>query len=670
MGVELFVDEGGYTTVAVATALLVSLSMVFCVASAQWTLSRSADLQEVADASSVAASNAVSSFYAMAQVADACVLSLGLTGFAVMGAGLVAAAIPGKQGMSDELLRRGSELLDARNRFACNAAKGLRDLEGMLPGIVASRSWSCSRANSSGGLAYRGVAMPYPMASQSDYSALLRGVEGADVLDAARRLQEATRESEEARRRADESCARAWTADCVDAPRCMLSRARDLAGLVGTQNPYAASPETWTFGVAIRRTRAYYAARLSRESPSSDDIVEVTNSACREAFYRYALDEANAAWYTEGPGGTVDLHVPHLARNPSEVRETWLYDEARWPCTEESGRIVLHSALSCPGATGPAAGFQSVAAIDRGEVGRCDVCAMDVSDLGAVASISTSASNGYEHYWQIVVEEAMSFKQARDELAEAESKARQVADEGKRAFERAIDRLRGSRPRVCPPGACGCVSVAYRNGGAAVPSELTKAFLGEADLGAGVAVSASALAVDEDASDGGVLTHIVDVAKRTEGLGAGSVPDGIAELWGRLLVSCGSAYGDVGDVAREYLIRLDGVSGGSVGAWLRDGVASVLGNLRLSLPDMRMRKPVLAHTSEVMGMAGAGQLSQVRTLMEAISSDGSIEGVARRLGAFSIDGDARSFTIAELPIPGTHGSMPLTVDLVAAGGGL
>jgi hypothetical protein len=287
-----------------------------------------------------------------------------------------------------------------------------------------------------------------------------------------------------------------------------------------------------------------------------------------------------------------------------------------------------------------------------------------------VASISTSASNGYEHYWQIVVEEAMSFKQARDELAEAESKARQVADEGKRAFERAIDRLRGSRPRVCPPGACGCVSVAYRNGGAAVPSELTKAFLGEADLGAGVAVSASALAIDEDANDGGVLAHIVDVAKRTEGLGAGSVPDGIAELWGRLLVSCGSAYGDVGDVAREYLIRLDGVSGGSVGAWLRDGVASVLGNLRLSLPDMRMRKPVLAHTSEVMGMAGAGQLSQVRTLMEAISSDGSIEGVARRLGAFSIDGDARSFTIAELPMPGTHGSMPLTVDLVAAGGGL
>ena len=40
-------DEGGYTTVAVAVALLVSLSLVFGAAAAQWVGARSAEVQQV-----------------------------------------------------------------------------------------------------------------------------------------------------------------------------------------------------------------------------------------------------------------------------------------------------------------------------------------------------------------------------------------------------------------------------------------------------------------------------------------------------------------------------------------------------------------------------------------------------------------------------------------------
>ena len=47
-------DEGGYTSVAFACALLVSLSLVFATATAGWVLSRSADVQEVADACALA----------------------------------------------------------------------------------------------------------------------------------------------------------------------------------------------------------------------------------------------------------------------------------------------------------------------------------------------------------------------------------------------------------------------------------------------------------------------------------------------------------------------------------------------------------------------------------------------------------------------------------------
>ena len=81
-------DEGGYTTVAVAVALLVSLSLVFGSAAAQWVGARSAEVQQVADAVALSGENAVAAYSTVAQVLDACVLSMGLAGFVTCGAGL------------------------------------------------------------------------------------------------------------------------------------------------------------------------------------------------------------------------------------------------------------------------------------------------------------------------------------------------------------------------------------------------------------------------------------------------------------------------------------------------------------------------------------------------------------------------------------------------------
>ena len=81
LGIGLFIgDEGGYTSVATAVALLVSISLVFTVTSVEWTVSRSADVQPVADACAMAGQNTIAAYYTVAQVLDACVLSMGLTG--------------------------------------------------------------------------------------------------------------------------------------------------------------------------------------------------------------------------------------------------------------------------------------------------------------------------------------------------------------------------------------------------------------------------------------------------------------------------------------------------------------------------------------------------------------------------------------------------------------
>ena len=88
-------NEDGFTTVAVALALLLSLTLVFSSAAAGWVASRSSEVQRVADAAAMAGDNAVAAFSTVVQVIDACVLSLGMAGIVTYGAGIVASCVPG-----------------------------------------------------------------------------------------------------------------------------------------------------------------------------------------------------------------------------------------------------------------------------------------------------------------------------------------------------------------------------------------------------------------------------------------------------------------------------------------------------------------------------------------------------------------------------------------------
>lgn len=667
MGLGLFADERGYTSLAVITALLASVAMVFCMATVEWTMARSADVQDVADAAALAGSNVVANFCVASQAIDACATSLSLVGVTLAGSGLVMSAIPGGQEAANRTIREAESVIEARNRFARSAAEGLRRAESMLPGVIASNSWSCAKANSSSGVEYVGTSMAFPQESQSDFGALLAKVDVGGISEDARRLQDAIRVVEEAKRRADDSRMRAWQADCVDMPRCMRSRAQSLAGLIDAQNPFAGSPESWNFGMAIRRSRAYYAARLAQESPFSSNIEETTDSLARRAFYEYALDEVYGAWCLEHEDGSVDLHVPHLARTSDEMRDTWLYTDASWPCTYEDDQRVLHSTLLCPGATGEDAGLDCVAAIDSGAVLRCPVCGMDVSDLGAVASISTIANNGYEHYWQIVVEEAQTYESARNEQAAAERQAKAVAEQGSRDFEQALEQLRAPRPRVCPPGAWGCVGVAARTGEALSPSELSTMLSAGASLPPGAAASAAALAQNNGARENDGLSGCLEHLVRAEGFGIRSALGGIDELWGELFVSYGRSFEGAGDAMARVVENLDGVFGGTVGAWLRQKVSSLLRSVYLEPANVHTRVSVLTGTQDVLGKAGVDTGGTIRTLLQSLSACGSASDAARAIGAGVWDGSLDSaMEIAELYVPGTERRIPLRLDFGAA----
>lgn len=661
-------DEGGYTTVAVAVTLLVSISLVFCLAASEWTLSRSTDVQPVADAAALAGSNVVGAFCTIAQVVDACVLSLGLVGVCVLGAGLIASAIPGIQGFASEAMDLGKQILDARRDFARTAVRALQQLERALPVVVVANSYACVRANGGGGISYTGCALPFPLESRSNYASLESDVDADEIEDAAEDLQDATRRAQEAKERAEDARERAWRADCVDEPSCLSSRAQSLAGMGGSDNPTTSTPEEWDFGMPIERSRTYYARRFADESPDGGDANALTNSKAREAFYAYALEEVNEAYCYEDEDGYVDMWLPHLARNASEVRQTHLYTDADWPCTDEEGTVVLHSTMECPGAKGEFCGFASVADIEQGGVAECDTCRMGVGDLGRVASISTSATNGFEHYWQIIVEESQDYQKARNDQADAEKDQGKAAREGKGAFDRIIDQLRVPRPRICPPGAWGCVSVTTRDAGVATPSLLLSAFLSGTRLPEGVAVSAATLAFDDAAQGNDVLSRFFD-GMAVASPSAGGLLGRVCGLWGSLLVSYGSSWDHATSAFDGFFDGIDGVFGGTVGSWLKGKLKRSLQAAGFEPADVRARKPVLTATADVLGKAGFSAAPKIRQLIQSLPTHGSAYDIVSSIGAYGLDGvQGDSFTIAELPIPGTGMSVPLTISLSAMGG--
>ena len=661
-------DEDGFTTVAVALALLLSLTLVFAAASAGWVGSRSAEIQNVADATAMAGANAVAGFSTIVQVVDACSLSLGLTGIIVLGAGLVVACVPGLTAVGTQVSAAGKRVLDVRASFVRSAVAGIERLEDALPLIVVANSSSCVAANCEDGLSYAGCAIPFPQRSESDFSALAVEVDDAGMDELSGQMREASEEAGKAHERMSDALERGWLADCGSRPYSLFERAGSLGGLSASQNPYHPTSDTWGFGVALARARSYYAARLAGEVVQGDTAEELTDAACRRAFYEFALREVRAGYWMERADGSVDAKMPSLPRNAEETRRTSLYSQRVWPCTNETGGRVLHSASSCPGALGSPSGAASLEELDAGSVASCPSCQMDVGEMGRVAAASTSIENGFEHHWRAVVEASEDYRAARSEWSEAEAKTRELAEEGEGAFDEALDQLSAGGPRLCPPGAWGCVAVVSRSGGGALPSELTEAFLEPANLPAGIAVSAAALAPDQDTSGGNVLSSFLDSLGAGDSVVGGSL-DGLLELWGSLLVGYGSACEGIAEAGGSFLDEFDGVLGGTTGSWLKGRLKDALGTTGFAPVDMRLRKPVLTNTQDVLDQGGYDDVGTIREFVSRLPDATTPYEFVRSLGVELPDGaSGTKITIAELEIPGTEVSVPLTIDLSTLGG--
>ena len=87
-------DEEGFTTAGMAIALLVSLSLLFSAAQVYRVNRLAADVQDVADATALAAQAQVAEFMVAVRVTDGVVLSMTLLGITAYGLGVVALCVP------------------------------------------------------------------------------------------------------------------------------------------------------------------------------------------------------------------------------------------------------------------------------------------------------------------------------------------------------------------------------------------------------------------------------------------------------------------------------------------------------------------------------------------------------------------------------------------------
>lgn len=354
-GIDLFIEDGAYTTLSSAVVILVVLTLLFSSTAAIWSMSRAGDTQVAADSGALAGANVVSSYHTAATVVDASILSLGLAGFATIGTGLVAILIPGAEPVAGNMVDTGIEIIKTRNKFAKSASEGLQKIETALPYLIAARATQAVSAQDTDSVAYTGTALAVPRTSESDFAALKGSEISTDTIkDTSDDLERAAEELRKASEDTAKAKERAWLADCggsdkgsVSSCSCMWERVKSLTDLSGAQNPHYASSVTWEPQVALDRAKAYYRQRLANEKPLGEGPEKQADSAARKVFFAYAGEEVERAYITE-KDGKVSARIPFLPRNPDEARTTELYTDARWPTSEVDKVTYLHYGTDCP----------------------------------------------------------------------------------------------------------------------------------------------------------------------------------------------------------------------------------------------------------------------------------------------------------------------------------
>ena len=663
-----FADDGGFSTPAMALALLLSVSLVFASAQVYRIQSACAEVQNVADAAALSAQNQVASFYVVAQVCDCVSLTMSLAGTVCLGAGVVALCVPVAQGAGEKLIDAGRRMLEARDRFVRSATAGLGQLQRLLPIIAAAQAAGVAAANGTSSGGYVGIAVLAPLEGRDIATPNTQEQAEAvrQVLDQQDGIAQAARESEAAAEAANEHKQRAFIADCGATPGyCMQERAASLAGMQGSENPSYQSVDAWSFGVALLRARAYYAHRLAQEAPLDSSVEEGAASALRTRFYAYARDQLQQG-YVHETADSFDAYFPLLPRNTDQMRQTDLYTENAYPVVQSpEDEVVMHAWEGCPQVgEGTLLGFGSVAQAEAEGMPVCPECGFSPSRLGKVASASTSIANGFEHHYLVVAQEAEAYSRERAKLDSQAQQVKQPVSGLLATLGSLVKSASTSRIEVAPPGRVGAVAIVVAPGGADVGSLVPTSFVSDAGaLGARVAVSGATLAQDDPTGTANVISSLADsLASSAPGIGA--LPQAASHAWGAALGAYVQGHDSLLATVRQALDSLPLVGRTGLGSWAAGKLEHAIADAGYAPPQLAAYKPVTVNSYHVAslddGEASQALVQAKQAWLGRLGHDGgsalaAAAGVAGGLAVQRIEDAQEGLVVARIQLLGDDG---------------
>ncbi len=599
---KLFRDEEGITTIGMSVSIFLCIALIFTSAQLYRISSASAEIQEVADASALAADNEVAEFVAAVNVCDAGILSLTLLSGTLFALGVVAACIPPTAALSEKLIEAADKTMDRRDSFYDGAVKGLNALQKLLPFLAAVNAAGVAEANNTGAMdsSYFALAALIPQEGVKFESladgklAALSGSIDENIDD----IREDSAKAEEAAKRANDAKHRAFMADCGSAPSaCMYERAGRLSKISEEDNALYTNVDAWSFQVALKRIRAYYASRTMESIASSGSIESRADSAIRKRFYEFAHEEFESAFIDDSESG-FSFELPALFKNTDQMKQTKLYTEACYPVTQNVSEQTMHAWSGCPKASG-ALRMGSISEMDSATFSTCPSCEFRVSSMGNVAAASTNISSGFEHHYEAFREAVEEYAQAR---AEMDPLMQAVKDKVNPIFDAIKDVFKDAAAKRLipdPPGKYGAIAMVVNTAKSPADSGFESSFINSgATLGTTAAVSAATLLKDDGSDGSGIISRII-------GNMVGDIPvlggfaDIVADCWTGLLRAYENGQDSFNDAVESGLDSFSTSTSSGLGTWVSDALRNMVKEVGLQPADIDPRMPVLVNTGHV-----------------------------------------------------------------------
>jgi len=136
-------------------------------------------------------------------------------------------------------------------------------------------------------------------------------------------------------------------------------------------------------------------------------------------------------------------------------------------------------------------------------------------------------------------------------------------------------------------------------------------------------------------------------------------------------VGYGAGFENLSSLADKFFdnVAVKLLFGEETASWLKDGISTIIRETGFEPVDMRLRKPVLVNSSQVLEKAGYARLVKVKEILADLP-DTSEELIDLCMDLVESELGSGTITIAELSVPGLEGvSIPLTIDLSDLRGG-